>query len=246
MERLDKRLAAGGIGSRREVGALIRAGRVGVGGAVCTQPARKVEDEEITVDGAPLACPAHLTLMMNKPAGVLCVSRDNRPTVIDLVPAALRRRGLFPAGRLDKDTVGLVLLTDDGALAHRLLAPRRHVTKVYHAVLDAPIDDALIREFESGMTLPGGELCAPAGLRVLPCLPQQTGEPPPALPGAGAFVEIRLTQGKYHQIKRMFGKDGRRVLWLKRVAVGGLRLDGGLAEGDCRALTGEEITKIFN
>jgi 16S rRNA pseudouridine516 synthase len=230
MERLDKFLCSQVNLTRSEAGRAIRCGRVTVDGAVCRDPAKKLDPEKqiITVDGRALGYARHVYLMLNKPAGILCVSRDPKArTVVDLLPEEYRRRGLFPAGRLDKDTHGLVLITDDGAFAHELLSPRRHVPKRYRAVLDCPLDEAAAQAFRAGPTLEDGTKCLPAQVKVL-----ERGETP--------LVEVIIYEGKYHQIKRMFAAVGCHVTWLKRYAMGGLVLDEDLPEGQCRPLTEAE------
>lgn len=151
---------------------------------------------------------------------------------MDLVPEPLRRKGLFPAGRLDKDTVGLVLLTDDGDYAHRVLSPRKQIAKRYHALVDGAVLPEHIDAFRRGTSLEDGTLCRPAGLRVL----KEGGNP---------LTEVVITEGRYHQIKRMFAALGLRVLWLKRVSIGGLVLDRRLEEGECRELTETEKEAVF-
>lgn len=236
MERLDKLLCSQTTLTRSEAGHTIRCGRVTVDGAVCRNPAQKVEPSAaaIAVDGKPLDYAACVYLMLNKPAGVLCVSRDPKAqTVIDLLPEEYRRRGLFPAGRLDKDTHGLTLITDDGALAHAMLSPRRHVYKRYLARLDKPLTAAAAAAFRAGPTLADGTRCRPAGLEVL-----EEGDEP--------LVAVAICEGKFHQIKRMFLAVGCTVIWLKRVAMGGLELDEALAEGACRPLSEKEKLSILN
>lgn len=236
MDRLDKLLCSQGTLTRSEAGRLIRAGRVTVDGTPCRQPAQKVDAAAaaIAVDGKPISYAAHIYVMLNKPAGILCVSRDPKaPTVVDLLPPSLRRRGLFPAGRLDKDTHGLVLVTDDGAFAHELLSPRHHVPKTYRAVLDKPLDGEMIAAFCAGPTLEDGTRCREARLTVLE-------------EGATPLVEVVIYEGRYHQIKRMFAAVGCHVTWLKRYAMGGLWLDESLEEGACRLLTPAEKTSILD
>lgn len=235
MERLDKLICSQTTLTRSEAGRLIRIGRVTVNGVVCRQGAQKVDPTavEITVEGKPLGYARHVYFMMNKPAGILCVSRDKKvQTVVDLLPPEYRRRGLFPAGRLDKDTHGLVLLTDDGAMAHDMLSPRHHVPKTYQVRLDKPLTAEAAETFCAGPTLEDGTVCMPAQLQVLP--------------GAGDEAEVVIYEGKFHQIKRMFAAVGYHVEWLKRTAMGGLQLDETLAEGACRPLTVEERLSIFN
>lgn len=233
MERLDKFLAAQGKGTRKEVGRLIRSGAVAVDGVPVRDPAAKVDPsrQTVAVGGNPILWQEHLYIMMNKPAGVLSATEDRRQkTVLDLLPEDLRRRGLFPAGRLDKDTTGLLLITDDGELAHKMLSPKSHVYKQYRAQLDAPVEEADIQAFAAGVAWEG-EQYAPARLWV---------EQDPR----AAFVEIR--EGRFHQVKRMFQARGKTVLQLKRLKIGGLWLDSTLQEGECRLLTPQEIQTIFH
>lgn len=233
MERLDKFLAAQGKGTRKEVGRLIRSGAVAVDGVPVRDPAAKVDPsrQTVAVGGNPILWQEHLYIMMNKPAGVLSATEDRRQkTVLDLLPEDLRRRGLFPAGRLDKDTTGLLLITDDGELAHKMLSPKSHVYKQYRAQLDAPVEEADIQAFAAGVAWEG-EQYAPARLWV---------EQDPR----AAFVEIR--EGRFHQVKRMFQARGKTVLQLKRLKIGGLWLDSTLQEGECRLLTPQEIQAIFH
>lgn len=235
LERLDKLLASQGVASRSDAGRMIRAGRVRVDGRVCRSPAEKADGDlqDIRLDGAPLSYSRHVYIMLNKPPGLLCVSRDPQAaTVMDLLPPALRRPGLFPAGRLDKDTVGLVLITDDGDFAHRLLSPRRHVDKRYLARLDGPVTREHIERFAAGTSLEDGTRCLPAFLRV-------------AEDGAEPLAEISIQEGKYHQIKRMFLSVNRKVLWLKRISMGGLELDPTLPEGACRLLSAAEKEAVL-
>lgn len=233
IERLDKFLAAQGKGTRKEVGRLIRSGAVAVDGVPVRDPAAKVDPsrQTVAVGGNPILWQEHLYIMMNKPAGVLSATEDRRQkTVLDLLPEDLRRRGLFPAGRLDKDTTGLLLITDDGELAHKMLSPKSHVYKQYRAQLDAPVEEADIQAFAAGVAWEG-EQYAPARLWV---------EQDPR----AAFVEIR--EGRFHQVKRMFQARGKTVLQLKRLKIGSLWLDSTLQEGECRLLTPQEIQAIFH
>lgn len=235
VQRLDKFISSQGMRSRRDTVKLIRSGRVTVDGQIVRDPSCKVDDATaaVTVDGTPITYQTFTYLMLNKPAGILCVSRDPKVrTVVDLVPEAYQRKGLFPAGRLDKNTVGLVLLTDDGDFAHRLLAPRKHVEKMYRARLDGPLTEEHIRAFAEGTTLADGTKCLPATVRVI----EDTDTP---------LVEVRIVEGKYHQIKRMFGTVDRGVDWLKRYTMGGLVLDESLKEGECRPISAEELENIF-
>ena len=235
MERLDKLLCSQTQLTRSEAGRLIRAGRVTVDGRPCRSPAEKLDPaaRSVAVDGRPLGYAEHVYLMLNKPAGILCVSRDPKArTVVDLLPEEYRRRGLFPAGRLDKDTHGLVLITDDGAFAHELLSPRHHIPKTYLARLDKPLTDAAVQAFCAGPTLEDGTRCLPAQVRVW-----EADEQP--------LTEVVIYEGRFHQIKRMFAAVGCHVEWLKRVAMGGLSLDENLPEGACRPLTDAEKLSIL-
>ena len=236
MERLDKLLCSQRTLTRSDAGRVIRRGRVTVDGIVCRQPAQKVDaaQQAIAIDGKPLNYQKYVYMMLNKPTGILCVSRDPKAkTVVDLLPPDCRRKGLFPAGRLDKDTHGLVLITDDGDFAHELLSPRHHIPKTYHAILDKLPDAAAIAAFCDGPTLEDGTQCLPAELTVL----GDADEP---------LVEVVIYEGKFHQIKRMFLAVGCRVIWLKRVAMGGLPLDESLEEGASRPLTEEERLSILH
>ena len=235
MERLDKFLCSQSNLTRSEAGRAIRSGRVTVDGAVCRQAAQKInpDTQTVAVDGKAVGYAEYVYWMLNKPAGILCVSRDPKvPTVVDLLPPDARRKGLFPAGRLDKDTHGMVLITDDGDFAHRMLSPRHHIPKTYHARLDKPMPPDTPQRFAEGMELGNGEECKPAQVRLL-----EEGDAP--------LVEIVLVEGKYHQIKRMFAAVGCHVDWLKRVKMGDLPLDESLAEGECRLLTAEEKDSIL-
>nr|WP_319489411.1 pseudouridine synthase [uncultured Caproiciproducens sp.] len=234
MERLDKILALQNVGSRKDAGVMIRRGVVAVNGSAVKKADFKVDtqSDEVTVNGEILMIREYLYLMMNKPAGVLSAARDSRAkTVVDLLPPALKRRGLFPAGRLDKDTEGLLIITDDGVFAHRMLAPKSHVFKVYEAVLARPAAAADIAAFESGVEL-SDMTCLPAQLRVL-----EDGEHP--------RVSIRIREGKFHQVKRMFLARGNEVLKLKRVQIGALLLDERLAPGTARELDESEKNAVF-
>lgn len=230
MERLDKILANTGRWSRKEVAALVKAGRVKVNGVVAVS---REEKHELTacfeVDGEVVSGEKLVYLMMNKPAGLVSATEDPRePTVVSLLPEHLQRVGLFPAGRLDKDTVGLLLLTNDGTLAHELLSPRHHVDKVYLVRVEGVLTEEDCRAFETGLVLGDGLHCLPAGLELL--------GPSEAL--------VTLREGKYHQIKRMLSARGKPVRYLKRLTFGSLRLDEALGEGEWRMLTEEELAAL--
>ena len=232
MERLDKRLAATGNWSRKEARDLIRGGRVAVDGRVCLRPEDKAgPDAVVTVDGREIEGSGPVYLMMNKPAGLVSATEDEREaTVLSLLPERYQRLGLFPAGRLDKDTVGLLLLTNDGPLAHRLLAPKSHVDKVYYVEVDGQLDEADVAAVRQGIILADGYICLPGELEPLQ---------------GGNKAHITLHEGKYHQIKRMMAARGKPVTYLKRLRFGPLVLDDALPEGGWRALTDGEIQMLF-
>ena len=231
MERLDKIISATGKKSRREVREMVRQGRVLVDGKPAPAADMKVDPQTavILLDGEPLGYEKFTYVMLHKPAGVLTATEDRRQeTVLDLLPPELRRRALSPVGRLDKDTEGLLLLTNDGQLAHRLLSPKSHVDKVYYARVDGALEPGDIAAFAAGMTLGDGLECLPAGLEI----------PSPT----EALVTLR--EGKFHQVKRMLAARGKPVLYLKRLSMGRLRLDPALAPGAWRMLTEEERSAL--
>lgn len=232
MERLDKRIAATGRWSRKEARDLIRAGRVSVEGAVCRSPEAKVgEEAPVTVDGVPMVADRPVYLMLHKPAGV--VSSTDEPgerTVLDLLGEEYRNIGLFPAGRLDKDTEGLLLLTNDGPLAHRLLAPKSHVDKVYYVEVSGILDEEDVEAVRQGVTLGDGYECLPGELELL----------------SSNSAHITLHEGKYHQVKRMLASRGKPVTYLKRIKFGPLALDESLPKGSWRPLSDKELKGIFS
>lgn len=232
MERLDKLLASTGRWSRREVKELIARGRVLVDGCAAGRPEDKCDPQQtcIQVDGETVDCAPYVYIMLNKPGGLLSATQDKKQaTVLDLLPEHLRRRGLFPVGRLDKDTEGLLLLTDDGPLGHELLSPRKHVDKVYYARVEGIIDQQDIDALAQGMTLGDGLTCLPAGLEPL---------------GDGSVCLVTLREGKYHQVKRMLAARGKPVLYLKRLSMGPLKLDESLEKGEWRPLTDREVRTL--
>ena len=230
--RLDKYLAETAQCTRSEAKTLLNRGRVTVNGAVCKKGDTQLrEGDSVAVDGAPLAYQQFVYLMLNKPEGVVSASTDKRDTtVVDLIGDAYPRRELFPAGRLDKTSTGFVLLTDDGTLAHDILAPGRHVPKQYLVTLDTPLTNAMRVGFAAGVTLADGQTLAPA--EVAP---------------AGAdpcVVRVTLHQGVYHQIKRMFGVFDAGVNALHREVIGPVALDAALVPGQWRELTAEEVNAL--
>ena len=232
MERLDKLLAGTGKWSRREVKALVRQGLVRVDGRLAASAEDKLDPAAaiITVAGETISLCRFTYVMLHKPAGVLTATEDRKqPTVLDLLPPELRRIGLAPVGRLDKDTEGLLLLTNDGELAHRLLSPKYHVDKRYLARVDGELSAADAEAFARGMTLGDGQECLPAGLEVLP----------------DRVCVVTLREGKFHQVKRMLAARGAPVLYLKRLSMGPLTLDDSLAAGAYRLLRAEEISALY-
>lgn len=231
MERLDKILANTGRWSRKEARTLIRAGRVQVDGHAVRTPEEKHDPAAcFTVDGAPVSGERLAYLMLHKPAGLLSATEDPRQaTVLDLLPEHLRRVGLFPVGRLDKDTEGLLLLTNDGPLAHRLLSPRRHVDKTYFVRVGGPFTEADQAAFAAGLVLEDGLHCLPARLELLECRTEAL---------------VTLQEGKFHQIKRMTAACGKQVIYLKRLSMGPLRLDPALRLGEWRPLTQTEVQAL--
>ena len=237
MERLDKLLAATGRWSRREVKDLVRQGRVELDGQPAAAADVKIDPAaaDIRVDGEALSYSRFTYLMLHKPAGLLSVTEDPRqPTVLSLLPPHLRRVGLFPVGRLDKDTEGLLLLTNEGGLAHDILSPKHHVDKVYYARTAGCLTEEDCRAFAAGMTLGGGLECLPAGLEILSAGPE----------GSEGLVTLR--EGKFHQVKRMLAARGKPVLYLKRVRMGNLPLDPALEPGTYRYLTEDEVESLRN
>ena len=229
--RLDKYLAEMGAGTRKEVRKMIRDGRVIINGQKENDPGRKVmEGEEVRADGAPVVYEKYVYYMLHKPAGVISATEDAREqTVLDLIDEK-KRKGLFPVGRLDRDTEGLLLITNDGELAHRLLSPKRHVDKVYFARLDGPVGEEEKKLFAQGLKVDDTLTAQPAELEIL---------------DGKNEVRVTVREGKYHQVKRMFQAVGREVLYLKRLSMGPLVLDEQLPAGAYRRLTGEEESAII-
>ena len=233
-QRLDKAIAMQGSLSRSEVKILIRKRAVTVNGQVVKNADFGVDfdSDTVAVQGKELSLSMHIYLMLNKPKGVVSASEDKKlPTVVDLVPKELWRKGLFPAGRLDKDTTGFVLITDDGEFAHDILSPKKHISKTYHALVNGTITDEMVEGFAKGVTI-GEDFTLPASLKKISSEEQ------------GDWGEVILKEGMYHQIKRMFGAYGLKVLELKRVQMGKLPLDPNLEEGKCRELTAEELRLV--
>ena len=235
MIRLDKFLSEMGVGTRQEVKQYIRKGKVEVDGEIAKRPELKVDETKanVTLDGERIGYASYVYYMLNKPSGVVSATEDKREkTVIDLIKGQ-KRKNLFPVGRLDKDTVGLLLITNDGNLAHRLLAPKKHVDKVYYAKIDGMVTEEDVKRFAEGIDIGAEEeeMTRPAKLDIMKSAEES---------------EIRLTihEGKFHQVKRMFLAVGKEVTYLKRERMGTLCLDENLKPGEYRLLTEEEIENV--
>lgn len=235
MMRLDKYLAEMGVGTRQEVKKQIRQGKAAVNGTVVKAADTKIDEtsDEVTISGRNISYVSYEYYMLNKPAGVVSATEDRRDTtVIDLIKEK-KRKDLFPVGRLDKDTEGLLLITNDGNLAHRLLAPKKHVDKVYYAKIDGMVTEEDVKRFAEGIDIGAEEeeMTRPAKLDIMKSAEES---------------EIRLTihEGKFHQVKRMFLAVGKEVTYLKRERMGTLCLDENLKPGEYRLLTEEEIENV--
>lgn len=232
MERLDKILANLGYGSRKELKTTCRKGFVKVNGVVTKDSGAKVdpENDEIVINGEQIFYRKFIYLMMNKPDGVISATRDNRDeTVIDLLEIDHQNFEPFPVGRLDKDTVGLLFLTNDGELNHRLISPKWHVDKVYSAKINKEVTESDIEAFKNGITLDDGYLCKEAKLEIVSASEDESD------------VTITIQEGKFHQVKRMFEAVGKEVTYLRRIEFGTIKLDETLTEGEYRELTDEEL-----
>ena len=228
MKRLDKILSEAGVAGRKELKDMIRMGRVQVNGIAVTKADQKFDETQvtITVDGEVVDTEKYVYYMLHKPEGVVTATEDGEhKTVLDLFPEALQKRGLFPVGRLDKDTTGLLILTNDGDYAHRIISPKTHVSKRYMAQTDGIADAADAAAFAEGIVLRDGTACLPAGLEV-------TGTD---------ICYVTLLEGKYHQVKRMLASRGKPVVKLHRCSIGALSLDESLRAGEFRRMTAEEV-----
>ncbi len=228
MERLDKIVSVAADISRSDAKVFIKKGLVAVNGKTETDPQKRFETNgEITLKGEKILFQRFIYIMMNKPMGVVSATEDSKDvTAVDLVTDK-GKRNLFPAGRLDKNTTGFLLLTDDGDFAHRILSPSKHIEKEYEVETDKAIPKETVEGFSKGVDI-GDYICKPAYINI-------TSE---------KTATVIIKEGKYHQIKRMFEKYGVKVIKLKRVRMGGLRLDEGLAPGEYRRLSDEEIVEI--
>ena len=233
MMRLDKYLAEMRVGTRQEVKKQIRQGKVTVNGTVVKAADTKIDEtcDEVTIGGRNISYVSYEYYMLNKPAGVVSATEDRRDTtVIDLIKEK-KRKDLFPVGRLDKDTEGLLLITNDGELAHRLLSPKKHVDKVYYAKVQGKVDESDVKAFADGVDIGDDTPAKSADLRILKS-------------GEESEIELTITEGRFHQVKRMFHAVGKEVIYLKRLSMGSLALDKTLTKGEYRSLTEEEIKKL--
>ena len=231
MMRLDKYLCETGFGTRSQVKDLLKKGQVMVNGEVVKKPELKINEttDQILCQGKKASYQKNIYLMLHKPAGVVSATEDNREkTVLDLVRPEDRKNGLFPVGRLDKDTEGLLLLTDDGELAHWLLSPKKHVDKTYYAKIDGQVTKEHIEQFREGLDIGDEKKTLPAVLTIL-------------LSGPVSEIEVTIHEGRFHQIKRMFEAVGCKVTYLKRLSMGSLVLDETLPPEEYRPLTESEL-----
>lgn len=239
--RMDKYLADMGVGTRSEVKNYIRKGRVELNGVVIKNADQKVDTDSdtVTFDGTVVGYVEMEYYLLNKPAGVISATEDrHQKTVLDLIETK-NRKDLFPVGRLDKDTEGLLLITNDGDLAHNLLSPKKHVDKVYYVELDQQIPEELVQKFEDGVLLEDGVLTRPAKLVIHPVEVDLSENVEHKF-----SCELTIHEGKFHQVKRMFEVNGLTVTYLKRLSMGPLQLGEDLAIGEYRNLTKEEIAML--
>ncbi|MGH4126301.1 MAG: pseudouridine synthase [Clostridium sp.] len=235
MERIDKILSNLGHGTRKEVKGLLKKGKVEIDGIIAKDSAMKIDPDKaiIKVSGEEIKYRKYIYLIMNKPAGVVSATVDNHDeTVIDLLDEQYHSFKPFPIGRLDKDTVGLLLITNDGELNHKLIAPKNHVDKVYYAEINKFIDAKDISTFKNGVVIDDGYKCMPAILEVLNANEN------------GSEVMVTIQEGKFHQVKRMFESVDKKVVFLRRISFGPLKLDENLSEGQYRELSEEEINSL--
>lgn len=236
--RLDKLLSTLGEGTRSEVRDLVRAGRVTVDGVIAKDAGMQVDAENsaVAVAGRMLSYKAVRHVMLHKPQGVLTAARDKKQkTVMDLLPPMYAAMGAMPAGRLDKDTEGLLIITSDGQLAHRIISPRKDVGKTYFARVDGPLGDSDVEAFAAGLHISDGDGefdARPAKLDIVSSSPEMS------------EARVRVTEGKYHQVKRMFASRGVQVTYLKRLSIGALELDERLKPGQWREMTQEEVALL--
>ena len=231
MIRIDKAFSECKMFSRSEIIKIIRQKRVEINGKIINDPSFKIDEavDTVSLDGEVVVFKKYAYIMLNKPEGIVSSTDDKKDkTVIDILPNEYKRAGLFPVGRLDKDTVGLVILTDDGVSAHKRLSPKTHAEKVYYFETADPVSQEIAKEIERGVLLKDGYITKPCKVNLI----------------TDKSGEITLIEGKYHEIKRIFGAKGNKITFLERIAFAGIKLDTGLKRGECRCLTQEE-EKLF-
>ncbi|HHB1864640.1 TPA: pseudouridine synthase [Listeria monocytogenes] len=231
--RLDKLLSHTGFGSRKEVKPLLKSGAVVVNGMIQKDSKTQVnpDKDQITVHGTPVVYKEFVYFMLHKPQNVVSATEDNvSETVIDLLAQEDTLTDPFPVGRLDKDTEGLLIITNDGTLAHNLLSPKKHIDKTYYAKIDGDVTAADVEAFAAGIELDDGYTCKPARLEII--TPNE--------------IKVTIQEGKFHQVKRMFAARGKSVSYLKRISMGNLQLDESLALGEYRPLTEAELAILQN
>lgn len=234
MERLDKFISSRTDYSRSEIKKLLRDGKILVGDSVQKDGGVKIDQKSgrVTICGEEISSEEKVYIVMNKPLGVVCATEDRQErTVLDILPEKLMRKGLFPAGRLDKDTSGMVLITNDGKLSHRILSPKRHIPKYYLAKISTDFCEKYAKEFEKGIVLANGERCLPAKAKGFEDLPNA--------------VFIELFEGKYHQVRRMFAAVESHVESLVRIRMGGLSMPENMRAGDCMELLHKDVEKLL-
>ena len=230
--RLDKAAAMAGL-TRSQARKAIASGRVRVAGQAVTDPSMQVDPTQVSVDGAAVEPPRDIYLMIHKPAGVVTATEDRRlPTVLDLLPEALRMRKPGPVGRLDRDVTGLVLMTTDGQLAHRLISPKWKAEKLYRARCEGRLTDGDVDAFASGLQL-SDFTAKPAGMSIIEAADDES------------LADVTLTEGKFHQVKRMFAAIGHPLIALERRRIGTVSLDPALAPGEWRMLTEDEAASLL-
>lgn len=233
MMRLDKYLCEMNVGSRSEVKKYIRQGRITVDGKTAVKPEEKIDEhsQKVCVDSRVIGYEAFEYYMLYKPSGVVSATTDRKEkTVLDLIEEK-KRKDLFPVGRLDKDTEGLLLITNDGEMAHRLLSPKKHVDKVYYAKIDGKVTEREVQIFSEGLSIGNDEYAKPSALKILK-------------EGNTSEIELTIQEGKFHQVKRMFHAVGMEVIYLKRISMGNLVLDENLKKGEYRRLTEKEVEQL--
>lgn len=233
--RLDKFLANAGIGTRREMRESIKLGKVSINGDICIKSEAKVDcgTDIVCFNGIAVSFEKYKYIMLNKPKGVISATQDKtKKTVIDLLDSKYRRCNLFPVGRLDKDTVGLLILSNDGSFAHNTLSPKKHIEKTYIAHIDGYIDESHVKAFDDGIVLSSGYKCLKAKLTIMYSSEEIS------------KVKVQIKEGKYHQIKKMFGTFYKNVIYLKRIQFHNITLDENLLEGEYRRLSEDEMKGI--